>query len=105
MVQPETGGSIEVRVYRGADGSFTLYEDENDNYDYEKGVYATLPFHWDETQQTLTIGDRKGEFPGMLRTRTFRVVFVGENHGVGIGTEEKPDKVVQYTGRQITVRP
>jgi alpha-D-xyloside xylohydrolase len=96
---------IEVRVYRGADGSFTLYEDENDNYNYEKGVYATLPFHWDETQQTLTIGDRKGEFPGMLRTRTFRVVFVGENHGVGIGTEEKPDKVVQYTGRQITVRP
>jgi alpha-D-xyloside xylohydrolase len=96
---------IELRVYRGADGDFTLYEDENDNYNYEKGAYATIPIHWDEAQQTLTIGERKGEFPGMLQNRTFRVVFVGAQHGVGIGPENKPDKVVQYSGRQLAVTP
>ncbi len=96
---------IEVRVYRGADGSFTLYEDENDNYNYEKGAYATIPFHWDEARQTLTIGERKGEFPGMLKNRTFRIVYAGENHGTGINPDDKPDKVVQYAGKQITVGP
>jgi alpha-D-xyloside xylohydrolase len=94
---------IELRVYRGADGNFTLYEDENDNYDYEKGVYATIPFHWDESVRRLSIGDRKGQFPGMLQARTFRVVFVGEGHGVGIGQTAEPDKVVQYSGTAITI--
>jgi alpha-D-xyloside xylohydrolase len=96
---------LELRVYRGAYGNFTLYEDENDNYNYEKGAYATIPFHWDEASQTLTVGDRKGEFPGMLERRRFHIVFVGENHGTGIGPEAKPDKVVEYAGREITVRP
>jgi alpha-D-xyloside xylohydrolase len=96
---------IEVRVYRGADGSFTLYEDENDNYNYEKGAYATISFHWDEARQTLTIGERKGEFPGMLKNRTFRIVYAGENHGTGINPEDKPNKVVQYSGKQLTVGP
>ena len=85
---------IELRIYRGADADFTLYEDENDSYNYEKGMYATIPLHWDDTKQTLTIGDRKGQFPGMLESRTFRVVFVGENHGAGISPEERPDKTV-----------
>jgi alpha-D-xyloside xylohydrolase len=96
---------LEVRVYRGADGSFALYEDENDNYDYEKGAYATIPFHWDEARQILTIGDRRGQFPGMLPSRTLRIVFVGENHGAGINSEDKPDKVVQYAGKQMAVGP
>ncbi len=84
---------IELRVYRGADADFTLYEDENDNYNYEKGAYATTPLHWDEAKQTLTIGERKGQFPGMLASRKFQVVFVGEQHGVGIAPSDKPDKV------------
>jgi alpha-D-xyloside xylohydrolase len=96
---------IELRVYRGADGDFALYEDENDGYNYEKGVYATIPFHWDETKQTLTIGERKGEFPEMLAERTFQVVFVRENHGVGVMAEGKPDKTVRYSGKAITVTP
>jgi alpha-D-xyloside xylohydrolase len=70
---------IELRIYRGADGEFTLYEDENDNYNYEKGIHATISFRWDDAKQLLTIGDRQGEFPGMLPSRTFRVVFVSEN--------------------------
>lgn len=96
---------IELRVYRGANGDFTLYEDENDNYNYEKGVYATIPFHWDEANQTLTIGARKGTFPGMLQSRTFQIVFAGENHGVGIDPSDKPDKIVQYSGSEITIKP
>jgi alpha-D-xyloside xylohydrolase len=96
---------IELRVYRGADGAFTLYEDENDNYNYEKGAYATIPFQWDDAKQTLTIGDRQGQFPGMLASRTFRTVFVGENHGAGIAPSDTPDKVVNYFGKQIIVTP
>ena len=96
---------IELRVYRGANADFTLYEDENDNYDYEKGVYATIPLHWDDAAHTLTIGDRKGQFPGMLASRTFRVIFVGENHGVGINPADEADKTVSYSGGQIRVTP
>jgi alpha-D-xyloside xylohydrolase len=96
---------IELRIYRGADGDCTLYEDENDGYNYENGAYATIQFHWDDAKQVLTIADRKGEFPGMLAERTLQVVFVGENHGVGVMPEAKPDKVVHYSGKQITVTP
>ena len=96
---------IEVRVYRGANGDFTLYEDENDTYDYEKGVYATIPFTWNDGAQTLTIGKRSGSFPGMLEKRTFRVVFVAEKHGVGGGLTENADKTVEYTGEKISVSP
>ncbi len=96
---------MELRVYRGANGEFTLYEDENDGYNYEKGSRATIQLHWDEIKQTLTIGERKGEFPGMLAERSFQIVFVGENHGVGVMPEGKPDKVVHYSGKQIIVTP
>jgi alpha-D-xyloside xylohydrolase len=90
---------IELRIYAGADGNFTLYEDENDTYDYEKGVYATIAFHWNDAEHRLTIDPRKGKFPTMLKTRTFRVVLVGKNHGTGIGTTINPDKVVSYDGK------
>ena len=96
---------IELRIYRGANGAFTLFEDENDTYDYEKGVYATIPFSWDDATHTLTIGDRSGSFPGMLEKRTFRIVFVTENHGVGGGLTQNADKTVEYTGKKISVSP
>jgi alpha-D-xyloside xylohydrolase len=96
---------IELRVYRGASGDFMLYEDENDNYNYEKGAYAIIPFHWDDPSRTLTIGDRKGSFPGMLESRTFHVVFVGENQGVGVNPAEKADQIVEYSGAKIIVHP
>ena len=96
---------LELRVYRGADGGFTLYEDEGDSYRYERGVHATIPISWDEKKQTLTIGKRLGNFPGMLEKRTFRVVFVSANHGVGAVSEEKVDAEIQYTGKAVTVRP
>ncbi len=96
---------IELRVYRGADGTFALYEDENDNYDYEKGQHAVIPFSWDNASHVLTIGDRVGSFPGMLQSRTFHIVFVSENHGVGGALTEKVDKTVQYSGTKLTANP
>ena len=96
---------IELRIYPGADGDFTLYEDENDNYNYEKGVHATIPLHWDSDKSTLTIGDRKGDFPGMLKQRTFRVVFVHKDHGGGIAATDEPDRVVTYSGTKLNVTP
>ena len=95
----------EVRVYRGADGNFTIYEDENDSYNYEKGGYTTIPLHWDDAKRSLTIGERHGQFPGMLQSRTFRVTFVRENHGVGVDATENADKVVTYSGKEIAVMP
>ena len=95
---------VELRVYPGADGAFTMYEDENDGYDYEKGAHATIAFHWDDARKTLTIGDRVGQFPGMLATRTFRVVLAGPSQGVGIAPSATA-KVVPYSGKQTTVVP
>ena len=66
--------NLELRVYPGADATFTLYEDEGDNYNYEKGVYATIPISWSERTHTLTIGERKGNYPGMLEQRHFTIV-------------------------------
>ena len=95
---------LEIRVYPGADGTFSLYEDENDNYDYEKGIYSTIPFTWDDAKKTLTIGDRKGSFPGMLTERKFNIVRVAGNKGTGIGNAEKYDNVINYTGKKVTVK-
>jgi alpha-D-xyloside xylohydrolase len=95
---------IELRVYPGADGSFTLYEDENDNYDYEKGMYATIPMTWNDASKTLTIGARQGTFPGMLQTRTFNVVFVTQAHGVDVTVTATPDQTVTYTGTSVAVK-
>ena len=95
---------IELRIYPGADGSFTLYEDENDNYNYEKGIYATIDFNWNNSKRELTIADRKGEFPGMLKERSFDIVLVKINHGNGINITTKPDKSVKYSGNKLIVK-
>lgn len=94
---------IELRVFPGADGDFTLYEDENDSYNYEKGVYATIPMHWDDARGTLTIGARQGSFPGMLQKRSFHIVFSASGHGAGPGLTSDPDKVVEYSGQPLSV--
>jgi alpha-D-xyloside xylohydrolase len=93
---------IELRVYPGADGDFTLYEDENDSYRYEKGVYATIPIHWNDHARKLTIGKREGAFPGMLKDRTFHVVFVSGGHGAGPAVALQADKVLRYSGAPVT---
>jgi alpha-D-xyloside xylohydrolase len=95
---------IELRIYPGADGQFLLYEDEGDSYDYEKGVYATIAFHWDNGKRQLLIEDRKGSFPGMLKQRSFHIVVVGEGRGAGMDLTPKPDQVVSYEGSQKVVK-
>jgi alpha-D-xyloside xylohydrolase len=97
-------GPIELRIYPGANGSFTLYEDEGDNYNYEKGVYSTIAFNWDEATHQLRIDARKGSYPGMPKARTFQVVLVGKSHGAGVRVTEKPDKVISYQGEAQVVR-
>ena len=96
---------LEVRVYRGADGNFTLYEDEGDSYNYEKGAHSTIPFSWDNSSQSLTIGDRTGSFPGMTESRSLHIVFVSEGHGAGGGLTATPDKTVTYSGKKLVVTP
>ena len=93
---------IELRVYRGADGAFTLYEDEGDNYNYERGAHAVIPFSWNEQSQTLTLSKRVGKFPGMMQERTFRVVFVQSGGGVGANPTESAI-AVRYTGKAVTI--
>lgn len=92
---------IELRIYAGADGDFTFYEDENDNYNYEKGAHATVTLHWNNATRTLSIGKREGSFPGMSATHEFRVVLVGANHGVGGAETANADATLRYTGAAV----
>ncbi len=94
---------IELRIYRGADCKFTLYEDEDDNYNYEKGIYSTIDFEWDDDKSLLSIGDRKGKFPGMLETRKFNIVIVRDGKGNGIESTVTPDKECIYKGGKISI--
>jgi alpha-D-xyloside xylohydrolase len=94
---------IDIRIYPGADGDFTLYEDEGDNYDYEHGAYSVIPLHWDDKASTLTVGERRGSFPGMLEHRTFRIVRARESNGVGIAAPEKFDTTVEFEGKAVSV--
>jgi alpha-D-xyloside xylohydrolase len=95
---------LEIRIYPGANGKFVLYEDENDNYNYEKGIYSTITFSWDDAKKTLAISDRNGSFPGMLNERKFNVVLVGVNKGAGDNLAVQPDKQITYTGKKLSVK-
>ena len=94
---------IELRVYPGSDGDFLLYDDDGNTYNYENGAYATIPIHWNDSNRTLSIGDRKGSFPGMLRKRTFNIVLTGNGHGTGPEVTSYLDKVMQYEGKAMSV--
>ncbi|MBB3188498.1 glycoside hydrolase family 31 protein [Microbacter margulisiae] len=95
---------LEIRIYPGADGSFVLYEDENNTYDYEKGVYATISFKWNDARHELIIGKRQGSFPGMLQNRTFHIIIVTPAKGTGVAITKDPDKTVQYNGAEQTIK-
>ena len=96
--------NLDICIYEGADGEFTLYEDENENYDYENGVYSTIIFSWDDTKQTLTISERKGSFPGMLEERKFNIIKVSKGKVAGDGVVDEFDKVITYTGQKKSVK-
>ncbi len=94
--------AIRLYVYAGADADFTLYEDDGLTYAYEKGAYSTIPIHWDDAARTLTLGDRTGEFPGMLETRTFHVIVVDPSHPHGYDPDAK-GTVCDYQGKTVTL--
>lgn len=96
--------NLEVRIYTGADGEFLLYEDENDNYNYEKGIYSTIKFKWNDQNRTLTIENRNGNFADMLANRKFRIVLVKPSKGIGVEDSSEIDKVVSYKGKMVSVK-
>jgi alpha-D-xyloside xylohydrolase len=95
--------NLEIRIYEGADGEFTLYEDENDNYNYEKGLYSTITFNWNDGSKTLTISDREGSFPGMLTERKFNILIVKPGK-MNKMDAEKYDKTIIYKGKRVNVK-
>jgi alpha-D-xyloside xylohydrolase len=86
--------SLEIRVYAGQDGEFTLYEDENDNYNYERDAYSLINLKWEDKNRTLIIDKRKGKFDGMLANRSFDVVLIE-------GKEQPVPKKVEYSGERV----
>jgi len=96
--------NLEIRIYPEANGKFVLYEDENDNYNYEKGIRSTITFNWDDKKKTLTIDDRKGSFPGMFDSRKFNIVIVSNSKGGGENLINQPDKVIIYKGKKLAVK-
>ena len=96
----KSNDTFEIRIYKGADAAFSLYEDEGDNYNYEKGKYSIIPFSWNETAQLLTIGKQQGDFSGKLKKRVFKISIVRESNGNG-SNDSIDVKMMTYTGNQI----
>lgn len=99
-----TADPIELRIYKGADGQFTLYEDAGDSYAYEQGAYAEIPLNYNDATQELTIGARNGSFPTMLTKHTFKILWVSEQHGVGSAIAPGSDTTVVYNGSEIIIK-
>jgi alpha-D-xyloside xylohydrolase len=97
-------GPIELRIYPGADGAFTLYNDEGDNYDYERGAHSTTTLTWFDATRTLTIAARQGAYPNMPRETAFHIVLARPNHGTGEATTDTADKTVTYDGSELIVK-
>jgi alpha-D-xyloside xylohydrolase len=96
-------GPIELRIYKGADGTFDLYRDAGDGYDYEKNVHAVIPLRWFDSTKTLQIGDQKGQYPEMPASIQINIVWVSAEHGVSAALVRNPDKSVEYVGKAISV--
>lgn len=90
-------------VYTGKDASFSLYEDEGTNYNYEKGAFSTIEFSYSESNKTLTVADRKGRFSGMLEHRTINIIFISPRSAKGLDFTRKADRTVKYSGKQIRI--
>ncbi|MGN6124434.1 MAG: TIM-barrel domain-containing protein [Sphingomonas oligoaromativorans] len=100
----KTDAPITLTVYAGADGQFSLYEDDGTSLGYQKGAFARVPLKWDDRSGTLSIGARQGHYPGMAVTRTFRIRWVGPNRPRALDLDGPADVTVTYTGKPLTVR-
>ena len=95
---------INLYVYAGQNGSFQLYEDEGTNYNYERGKYATIDITYDDATRTLSFGARKGQFPGMLKSRRFNVVLVSSDQAKPLDLDTPDGLMVSYNGKPVTIR-
>ena len=93
----------EIRIYPGADSSFTVYEDEGDNYNYEKGKSSSFEMKWDDKNNTLTLSERKGEYAGMPVCRRLKLVRVDKNSGTGV-EENVGGKSIEYRGKHLKIK-
>lgn len=100
----DTNQKLEIRIYEGADGSFTLYEDEGDNYNYEKGLCSSIQFNWDDKLKTLTIGKREGTFPGMFTERSFMLIRIQKDQGVGEEAKGQTSLMATYIGQSMNIQ-
>jgi alpha-D-xyloside xylohydrolase len=96
--------NITLFVYTGSNGTFDLYEDENVNYNYEKGSFSKIPMKYDEDTKTLTIGERSGQYDGMAAKRIFNIVWVTADHPVGLSAKAQSQQVVSYQGTAVEVK-
>ncbi len=95
--------NLEIRVYPGSNAAFDLYEDENDNYNYENGAYSTIKFAWDDAKRTLTVNERKGDFKGMLLSRKFKVNIAGEENKSGDMAKSRI-QTISYSGKRMMIK-
>jgi len=102
-VSQVTSAPIELRVYPGASGEFTLYEDAGDGWGYERGEYTLTRMRWDDAGRKLTIFERQGNFPGMKEKRQFRLVVVEPGGGHGAASSRAKHRMVTYDGHAVTV--
>lgn len=93
----------EIRIYPGADGKFTVYEDDNETYDYEKGQYATYDLVWNDAARTLTVSARKGSYPGLVKARTLNLVLANATNASAI-EPASATRTIQYSGKAATVK-
>jgi Domain of unknown function (DUF5110)/Domain of unknown function (DUF4968) len=96
--------AVELRVYPGADKEFTLYADQGDTYNYEKGAYATIALRWNDSLHLLTIAKREGSYPGMAQELRFNIVFVHKDHRTEIAETRVTDSTVTYDGRAVEIK-
>jgi alpha-D-xyloside xylohydrolase len=95
--------SIELHIYPGKDGSFELYEDEGDQYNYEKGAFSTIHIYWNDVKRQVTLEARKGQYTGMAEQRTFEVFLHDErkdDHGTSLAV---PNQTIRYNSQPFVI--
>ena len=96
--------SWEIRVYPGADGHYTIYEDEGSNYNYEKGNYSLIRLEWKDAANELVIYPKEGTYPGMCEKRTMKLIKVNNQNGVGVEMENATQKEIEYSGKKVKIK-
>ncbi len=94
---------ITLYVYTGKNGHFDLYEDDGVTNAYARGEFSSIPISYDEPSGTLTIGNRKGGFAGMVQNRVFNVRWISGPTGNATRFDAKPDQNIRYSGAAVEV--